>query len=195
MQTIWEDPDVRGVYAEDPAGEPQYCPPSEEDDLYPYAMAFFAFDGLVGTAGSPEVIVDALKAGVQFFEAIPDTQPCADGHRKFVLFITGHNVNILWELFQKVPESAIFADWMVSTIESRKWGADGRVSALGNMHSVMMGVATLAGGGIKHRNGDLVAPNGDDARLASGLPPREPLVSVPTALGATATSKRKWWKR
>lgn len=166
---ITDDPDVAGIFL---GGN--LMPGLLGDEAKALFFEFANVDMETGPESSAEMIVGACAAGVRCFERM--TSLDADdlvGWRKFVLFNTGCNVQMLWsdhgawtESGRSVQEAGIFADWVVATIGRYGWGPDGNQSALGCVHSNCIALATRSGAGVRKNplTGKYEAPTGDEAR-------------------------------
>jgi hypothetical protein len=80
--------------------------------------------------------------------------------------MTACNVQILWERFRSSDETAIFGDWVTSTLQGNGWGWDGNISALGVASTSCQAIASQAGGGVRQNpeTGKFEAPTEDAAR-------------------------------
>jgi hypothetical protein len=127
----------------------------------------------VDSGSSVQTVIDACSVGVKAFEALCrySTDDHLIGWKKFILYNIGCNVQMLWGNHQKVPESAIFGDWVVVSIGANHWGPDGNQSALGSAHSNCLALAAQAGGGVRINpvTGKSEVPNGDAARNYDAL--------------------------
>lgn len=166
MGSIWDDEDVQRVFLVQ-GGTPLL----KFDELTPLdqvLMSRFIEADQSADGSTAKALIIACAEGVQVFENVSDPMQhsWAIGWKKFLLYQTGCNVQILWNEFRCAGETAIFADWVTSSIASNKWGPDGNKSALGNLHSNCMAIAAQAGGGVRINpaTGRWEAPTGDAAR-------------------------------
>jgi hypothetical protein len=163
---------------------------------------FFDADQSPGKLASPAGLTHTCAVGVKVFEGLSDN--CPTGWKKFVLYITSLNTQTLWDRFQKHGgqsyETAIFADWVVFTIDRNGWGPDGNETPLGRQHSYCMSVAAEAGGGIKQnpQTGRFEAPDGSAARnYDASAAPSAQKIAAPAAEppAASAPAKRGIFRR
>jgi hypothetical protein len=187
---IFGDDDVQQIVEASGSG---WIPKLEDlDDPDRELLAGFQqTDGEAERLKTPDAIISALAAGVRAFENLSDPMPCSwsPGWKKFVLYITALNCQFLWDRHHRASETAIFADWVVFSIEHAGWGPDGNSSPLGKQHSYCMAVAAEAGGGIRMNpvTGRFEAPDGRAARnydpAAGTQTPRVPGQAAPQSSG------------
>jgi hypothetical protein len=192
LPNIWEDTDVSRIAVWD-GGQPNLNLGLLDDDERSMIMMFIQADSEVGPDSSARANIGACVAGVRSFEGLSEL-PTGDrltGWRKFVLYNTGCNVQLLWEYHKQeaTGEVGIFGDWVVATIGKNGWGPDGNQSALGSVHSNCMAVAAQAGGGVRQNSvtGRFEAPTGDEARKyvpVEGMASVRPVSASPPALAA-----------
>jgi hypothetical protein len=172
MDEIFSDSDVQRVF--EVVGQRGVAPRFDdlEDHDRELINQFIRADQNPDKLTTPAMLIDACVAGVRTFESLSDPMPrsWAPGWKKFVLYITALNTQTLWDRFQRESgdcrETAIFADWVVSSIGRNGWGPDGNSTPLGKQHSYCMAVAAEAGGGIQinPETGLAEAPDGSAAR-------------------------------
>ena len=194
MSDIWDDADVQQIVTMN-GGQPQLQLPELQGSDAELMFTFMRADMAVDDSATTSIVLVALTAGVKAFEGFEDPMPSswAPGWKKFVLYNTGCNVQVLWNNFRKAEETAIFADWVTSTVSKYGWGPDGNASAIGRLHSNCMAVAAKAGGGVRVNaaTGRFEAPDGDTARSY------DPSVGLQTPAGRSpaARTKRGFFRR
>jgi len=172
MDEIFGDNDVQHVF--ELAGQGIVAPKLDDLDDHDRQlfMQFVHADQDPEKLATPAGLIAACVAGTKAFEQLSDpmSRSWSAGWKKFILYITALNTQTLWDRFQneadRADETAIFADWVVFSIEHSGWGPDGNSTPLGKQHSYCMAVAAEAGGGIQtnSRTGRYEAPDGSAAR-------------------------------
>jgi hypothetical protein len=189
---IFGDGDVQQVVDASGSGR-SWIPKLDDLDDADRALitGFQQADGEAERLKTAGAIISALAAGVRAFENLSDPMPrsWSPGWKKFVLYITALNCQFLWDAHHRASETAIFADWVVFSIEHGGWGPDGNSSPLGKQHSYCMAVGAEAGGGIRKNpvTGLFEAPDGTAARnynpAAGTQTPPAPSLAAPTGSG------------
>lgn len=167
MASIWDDPDVRDIIEltngadlrlHDLDGEPQAM-----------MLRFIGLDQRVTTASSPTLTLTACLEGIRVFERLPDALPGtnARGWKKFVVYMTAANAQILWEQHHD-PHAAAVGGWVLDAMKRLGVQPDGFQTALGTAYSSTMsihGSATMR----DPDTGKMVVRGGDDGRALAGV--------------------------
>ncbi len=171
---IWHDPDVQRIYdLRDGQPYPRFYEFNDKPEQLEFIRDFITADQEAGSQGPADSYLAACYAGIRAVEALDgQVEP---GWIKFILFQLDQNTYFLWDPHRRASEVAAIAEWTVRTLEAHGWGADGRTTALGQVHSEAMALAAQAGGGMRQnrQTGEFEYPDGSEARTLAGVTGRK----------------------
>jgi len=194
MQTIWEDPDVRDI-VEPRQGQPYLLLEDLDDVWQPVLVEFVGYDERVARTAPASVAFEACCAGIRVVERLPQhlAGTNALGWRKFVIYATAGNVQILWEAHQDARAPAI-GGWVLEALTSVGGTPDGFTTALGTAYSATMSIHGSATA-IDPVSGAFIVRGGDDGRSLAGVRAgqSEPSAADPASkVAAAGTAPASW---
>lgn len=168
MSTIWDDPDVRDII-QPTGGQPNLLLGDLQGPPQEMILEFIDLDQQVTTASPAEVALAACIAGIRVSERFPDQLlgSNARGWKKFVIYMTAANAQILWEQHHDDRASAV-GGWVLEALKAVGVQPDGFATALGTAYSSTM---SIHGSATQRdpRTGDFVVRGGADGRALAGL--------------------------
>jgi hypothetical protein len=168
VASIWDDPDVREII-QPTAGQPNLMLGDLEGDAQAIVLRFIGFDERVTETAPQTLTLTACLEGIRAFERLPDELPGtnARGWKKFVLYMTAANAQILWNRFED-PHASAVGGWVLEAMESLGIKPDGFATALGSAYSSTMSIHGSATT-MDSETGSFVVRGGGDGRALAGI--------------------------
>ncbi len=169
MAEIWDDRDVSDIISRTPGGQPDLRLGDLDDAERSMLFEFIAHDERVSPQLSAQQILDACLVGIRIVEHFPDTLAGTNalGWKKFMVYMTAANAQILWETYEDGRASAV-GGWVLETLSALGVQPDGFATALGTAYSATM---AIHGSAVVRDpvTDEFVTRGGADGRRLAGL--------------------------
>lgn len=167
MPSIWDDTDIQKIVQFD-GGQPVIELGQLEGHEQEMMLAFVELDESVTDTSPRELVLNACLEGIRVTERLPNPLPGTSvrAWKKFVIYMTAANAQILWDRYQDDRASAV-GGWVLETLKQMGVQPDGFATALGTAYSSTM---TIHGSATtRDQSGSIVVRGGNDGRALAGL--------------------------